>query len=143
MAPEGLREDLLKAIKQKGWNFPTPVQRRAIPLIMDRHDVVGTARTGAGKTGAFVIPMIDRLRQHSMKMGARALVFAPSRELAMQTYKAVKDLGRVAEKSKVCFDSGSVRRTSSSCDWKPCSKSRSASSNTTYSTEERFSDIST
>src|SRR3569833_1870830 len=94
MAPEGLREDLLKAIKQKGWNFPTPVQRRAIPLIMDRHDVVGTSCTGAGKTGAFVIPMLDRLRQHSMKMGARALVFAPSRELAMQTYKAVKDLGK-------------------------------------------------
>ncbi|CRK39939.1 hypothetical protein BN1723_018746, partial [Verticillium longisporum] len=54
---------------------------------MDRKDVVGMARTGSGKTAAFVIPMIERLKTHSAKFGARALIMSPSRELAIQTLR--------------------------------------------------------
>lgn len=90
----GLNAALLQAITRKGYKVPTPIQRRAVPLIMDRQDVVGMARTGSGKTAAFVIPMIQNLRAHSAKFGARAIVLSPSRELALQTLKVVKELGR-------------------------------------------------
>ncbi|KAH8680871.1 DEAD/DEAH box helicase [Xylariales sp. PMI_506] len=90
----GLNANLLRAITRKGFSVPTPIQRKAIPLIMERKDVVGMARTGSGKTAAFVIPMIERLRSHSATVGARALVLSPSRELAIQTLKVVKEFGR-------------------------------------------------
>ena len=90
----GLNTNLLKAITKKGFTVPTPIQRRTIPLILDGQDVVGMARTGSGKTAAFVIPMVERLKSHSAKVGARAVVLSPSRELALQTLKVVKDFGR-------------------------------------------------
>lgn len=85
---------MLRAITKKGFKQPTPIQRKAIPLIMDRKDVVGMARTGSGKTAAFVIPMIERLKAHSPTVGSRALILSPSRELALQTMKVVKEFGR-------------------------------------------------
>lgn len=90
----GLNANLLKAIARKGFSVPTPIQRKTIPVILDDQDVVGMARTGSGKTAAFVIPMIEKLKSHSSKMGARALILSPSRELALQTLKVVKELGR-------------------------------------------------
>ncbi|KAI0132482.1 ATP-dependent RNA helicase DBP10 [Xylariales sp. AK1849] len=90
----GLNANLLRAITRKGFNVPTPIQRKAIPLILERKDVVGMARTGSGKTAAFVIPMIERLRAHSQQVGARALIMSPSRELAIQTLKVVKEFSR-------------------------------------------------
>ncbi|RFU30626.1 hypothetical protein B7463_g5728, partial [Scytalidium lignicola] len=90
----GLNAHLLKAITRKGFSVPTPIQRKAIPLVLDHQDVVGMARTGSGKTAAFVIPMIEKLKAHSARVGARALVLSPSRELALQTLKVVKEFGR-------------------------------------------------
>ena len=90
----GLSPTTLKAITRKGYSAPTPIQRKTIPLILSRQDVVGMARTGSGKTAAFVLPMIEKLRGHSPTVGARALVLSPSRELALQTMKVVKELGR-------------------------------------------------
>lgn len=90
----GLNSSMLRAITKKGFKQPTPIQRKAIPLIMQRKDVVGMARTGSGKTAAFVIPMIERLKAHSPTVGARALILSPSRELALQTMKVVKEFGR-------------------------------------------------
>ena len=90
----GLNAPLLKAIARKGFSVPTPIQRKAIPLVLDQQDVVGMARTGSGKTAAFVIPMVQRLKTHSAKVGARAAVLSPSRELALQTLKVVKELGK-------------------------------------------------
>jgi ATP-dependent RNA helicase RhlE len=72
---------------------PTPIQAQAIPLVMQGHDVVGLAHTGTGKTAAFVLPILHRLipggRRH-----VRALVIAPTRELAEQTHEAIGTLGR-------------------------------------------------
>ena len=62
--------------------------------ILDGQDVVGMARTGSGKTAAFVIPMIEKLKAHSVQVGSRAIVMSPSRELALQTLKAINEFGR-------------------------------------------------
>ncbi|KAJ6259285.1 ATP-dependent RNA helicase dbp10 [Drechslerella dactyloides] len=90
----GLNATLLKAIQRKGFSVPTPIQRKTIPLLLEGQDVVGMARTGSGKTAAFIIPMIEKLKAHSAKVGARGLILSPSRELALQTLKVVKDLSR-------------------------------------------------
>ena len=90
----GLEAPLLKAISRKGFSIPTPIQRKAIPAILENLDVVGMARTGSGKTAAFVIPMIQKLKMHSAQVGARAVILSPSRELAIQTLKVMKELGR-------------------------------------------------
>lgn len=90
----GLPAHLLQAITRKGFTTPTPIQRKTIPLILDGHDVVGMARTGSGKTAAFVIPMIAKLKAHSARVGARAVVLSPSRELALQTLKVVRELAK-------------------------------------------------
>ncbi|PTB70751.1 DEAD-domain-containing protein [Trichoderma citrinoviride] len=102
----GLNANLLKAIARKGFSVPTPIQRKTIPLVLERKDVVGMARTGSGKTAAFVIPMIERLRAHSSKFGARALILSPSRELAIQTLKVVKELGRGTDLKSVLLVGG-------------------------------------
>ncbi len=112
----GLGVPVLRAIKRKGYRLPTPIQRRAMPLIMQVRslpvtlmlhcdaarspwvgsthlvaqrvvqgvDLVGMARTGSGKTAAFVIPMIEKLAAPSPPAGARAIILAPTRELALQ-----------------------------------------------------------
>ncbi|CCC11825.1 hypothetical protein SMACR_04806 [Sordaria macrospora] len=102
----GLNAHLLRAITRKGFSVPTPIQRKAIPLILERKDVVGMARTGSGKTAAFVIPMIERLKGHSPRVGARALIMSPSRELALQTLKVVKELGRGTDLKTVLLVGG-------------------------------------
>lgn len=90
----GLNANLLKAITRKGFSVPTPIQRKTIPLLLNDKDVVGMARTGSGKTAAFVIPMVEKLKAHSPKVGSRALILSPSRELALQTLSVVKELGK-------------------------------------------------
>jgi ATP-dependent RNA helicase DDX54/DBP10 len=64
---------------------------------MEGGDVVGMARTGSGKTAAFLIPMLEKLKSHSAKVGARAVIMSPSRELAMQTQKVCKELGKYTD----------------------------------------------
>jgi ATP-dependent RNA helicase RhlE len=71
---------------------PTPIQAQAIPLVMQGHDIVGLAHTGTGKTAAFVLPILHRLMQGGRKH-VRALVIAPTRELAEQTHEAIGTLG--------------------------------------------------
>ncbi|KAL1969161.1 hypothetical protein VTN77DRAFT_415 [Rasamsonia byssochlamydoides] len=102
----GLNAHLLKAIARKGFSVPTPIQRKTIPVILDDQDVVGMARTGSGKTAAFVIPMIEKLKSHSSKMGSRALILSPSRELALQTLKVVKELSRGTDLKAVLLVGG-------------------------------------
>ncbi|KAJ5083371.1 ATP-dependent RNA helicase dbp10 [Penicillium angulare] len=102
----GLNSHLLKAIARKGFSVPTPIQRKTIPVIMEDQDVVGMARTGSGKTAAFVIPMIEKLRSHSTKFGARGLILSPSRELALQTLKVVKEMGRGTDLRSVLLVGG-------------------------------------
>lgn len=90
----GLSKSVLINISKKGYKQPTPIQRKTIPLIMGKRDVVGMARTGSGKTAAFLLPLIERLKAHVAKIGVRAVILSPSRELAQQTYKQFKEFAR-------------------------------------------------
>ena len=62
---------LYRAIMAKGYRLPTPIQRKCIPSIMEGHNIVAMARTGSGKTGAFLIPIIEKLKCHSQIVGSR------------------------------------------------------------------------
>jgi len=75
-----------------GYNTPTPIQTQAIPAIQSGNDVLGLAQTGTGKTAAFVLPILDRLLK-GPRGKIRALILSPTRELAEQTYQAIKQLG--------------------------------------------------
>ncbi|VDN97130.1 unnamed protein product [Rodentolepis nana] len=89
----GLSQPIFSGIAKKGYLAPTPIQRKAIPVIMSGRDVVAMARTGSGKTAAFLIPLLERLKVHQ-DSGARALLLSPTRELAMQTLAFTRDIGR-------------------------------------------------
>uniref|UniRef100_A0A1B0BRA4 RNA helicase n=1 Tax=Glossina palpalis gambiensis TaxID=67801 RepID=A0A1B0BRA4_9MUSC len=93
----GLSYELLKGITKRGYKVPTPIQRKTIPLILEGRDVVAMAKTGSGKSACFLIPMFERLKRRDPTKGARALILSPTRELAVQTYKFIKELGKFLE----------------------------------------------
>lgn len=80
----GLDKPLLDAVLKQGFTVPTPIQRKAIPPMLQGNDVVAMARTGSGKTAAFLIPMLHLLKAHSKMVGIRGLVLSPTRELSLQ-----------------------------------------------------------
>ena len=88
----GLGPEIFRGVIKKGYKVPTPIQRKTIPIILEGRDVVGMARTGSGKTAAFLIPLYQKLMYSASKgvgvaansRGARALILAPTRELALQ-----------------------------------------------------------
>jgi ATP-dependent RNA helicase DeaD len=87
-----LRNETRRAIQRLGWVEPTPIQSRVIPLIAAGQDVVGQAQTGSGKTGAFAIPIIEKL---DPAVGAlQAVILTPTRELAVQVSEETRALGR-------------------------------------------------
>lgn len=90
----GLSYPVFRGVMKKGYKVPTPIQRKTIPVILDGKDVVAMARTGSGKTACFLLPMFERLKARSAQTGARALILSPTRELALQTLKFTKELGK-------------------------------------------------
>ena len=80
-------------IKSLGYTTPTPIQQQAIPVVLKGYDVLGTAQTGTGKTAAFVLPILQRLIEGPLRQ-VRALIVAPTRELAEQIHQASVDLGK-------------------------------------------------
>jgi ATP-dependent RNA helicase RhlE len=96
----GLSADLLGVVAAEGYETPTPVQLAAIPLVLAGRDVLAAAQTGTGKTAAFVLPILDRLRKHAntsfspARHPVRALILVPTRELAMQVADSVHTYGR-------------------------------------------------
>ncbi len=93
----GLSAELLRAISEQGYREPTPIQRKAIPVIMEGKDVMAGAQTGTGKTAGFTLPLLQRLSAKPAKNGRRpirALVLTPTRELAAQVSDSVKTYGR-------------------------------------------------
>ncbi|KAH3670813.1 hypothetical protein WICMUC_004782 [Wickerhamomyces mucosus] len=102
----GFSKFLLQNISKKGFKQPTPIQRKTIPLILQNRDIVGMARTGSGKTAAFSLPLVEKLKLHSAKVGARALVLSPSRELAIQTYKVIKEFSKQSDLRSILLIGG-------------------------------------
>lgn len=91
-----LHDAILKAVKEQGYNTPSPIQEKAIPLVMGGHDVMAAAQTGTGKTAGFTLPLLHRLSQ-GQKAGAnqtRALILTPTRELAAQVFDNVQQYSK-------------------------------------------------
>src|SRR6266478_1136020 len=91
----GLSHQMLEGVKAMGYIEPTPIQLRAIPLIMAGTDVIGSAQTGTGKTAAFALPILSRLGQRQPQ--PRVLILEPTRELAAQVETAVRDMARFTD----------------------------------------------
>jgi superfamily II DNA/RNA helicase len=103
----GLSPETLKAVKERGYEQPTPIQEKAIPAIQMTRDVVGLAQTGTGKTASFTLPMIDALSGGRAKMRMpRSLVLAPTRELAAQVADNFEIYGKYHKLSKVLLVGG-------------------------------------
>ncbi|MEM1053389.1 MAG: DEAD/DEAH box helicase [Pseudomonadota bacterium] len=95
----GLSQPVLQALDLKGYSTPTPIQEQAIPPVLEGRDLLGIAQTGTGKTAAFMLPAIDRLRESENRIpfkSCRLLVLAPTRELVQQIAVAAKDYGALA-----------------------------------------------
>jgi ATP-dependent RNA helicase RhlE len=93
----GLNSSLTKAVREAGYTEPTPIQTKAIPVVLQNHDVIGIAQTGTGKTAAFVLPILQHLSSHGPKMGRRgmrALIVAPTRELVVQIEENVRNYAK-------------------------------------------------
>lgn len=94
-----LSESVLKAVKNLGFEAPTPIQERAIPVIMEGHDILGQAQTGTGKTAAFTLPMLSRI--DCTDGSIQALILEPTRELAIQVAEACQSFAKYIEDFRV------------------------------------------
>ena len=109
----GLRAELLRAVSEKGYSEPTPIQQQAIPLILEGRDIMGGAQTGTGKTAGFTLPLLQRLmssdKPEKGRRATRALVLTPTRELAAQVAESVLTYGRhLPLRSTVVFGGVSI-----------------------------------
>jgi len=90
----GLSAELLRAVKEKGYEEVTPIQQRAIPLILEGRDILAGAQTGTGKTAGFTLPLLHHLQtSQKNRRNIRALILTPTRELAAQVAESVRDYG--------------------------------------------------
>jgi len=103
----GLSADILRAVKEKGYSEPTPIQRQAIPVVLEGGDLMAGAQTGTGKTAGFTLPLLERLSREKPGKGSRAvraLILTPTRELAAQVEESVVTYGKYLPlKSTVIF----------------------------------------
>lgn len=90
----GLHDVILRTLQKVGYIRPTPVQTAAIPKILQGSDVIAIAQTGTGKTAAFVLPILNRLVEASGERQVRALILAPTRELAVQIMENIRNYGQ-------------------------------------------------
>lgn len=105
----GLNTHLLKAIQEQGYENPTPIQKQAIPVILEKRDILAGAQTGTGKTAGFTLPLLELLfrkqqkhKEHPHKV--QALILTPTRELALQVEESVRLYGsHLPFKSTVIF----------------------------------------
>ncbi len=99
----GLKPELLRAVAEKGYTEPTPIQREAIPAVLAGRDVLAGAQTGTGKTAGFTLPLLQKLDARGAR-NPRALVLTPTRELAAQVEQSVQDYGKYVDlRSLVIF----------------------------------------
>ena len=102
----GLIEPLLRAVRELGYETPTPIQQQAIPAVLEGKDLVATAQTGTGKTAGFVLPILDRLMKQPRARAnhTTALILTPTRELAAQIQESILQYGKhLSLRSTVVF----------------------------------------
>ena len=100
-----LNKQLLTAVADAGYTVPTPIQQKTIPLILGNHDVLGIAQTGTGKTAAYVLPLLMRIK-YAQGQNPRAIILAPTRELVMQIDEAIGQLGKYTDLRHVALYGG-------------------------------------
>jgi ATP-dependent RNA helicase RhlE len=101
-----LSDSVLRGVQAAGYTDPTPIQLRAIPVVLGGGDLIGSAQTGTGKTAAFALPILSRLGAHSRTQNARVLVLEPTRELAAQVETAFRDFARFTDIRPVAIFGG-------------------------------------
>jgi ATP-dependent RNA helicase RhlE len=106
----GLGVAQVRACKSLGYTEPTPIQRQAIPVVLEGRDLIGCAETGTGKTAAFLLPIIQRISERQLP-GVRVLVLAPTRELALQIQKNYIELNDAKNNRSVTLIGGANMRT--------------------------------
>lgn len=100
-----LNRQLLNAIADAGYETPSPIQEQAIPLVLQGHDILGIAQTGTGKTAAYLLPLLMRIK-YAQGQHPRALILAPTRELVMQIDTAISELGKYTDLRHVALFGG-------------------------------------
>ncbi len=100
-----LSKQLLNAIKEAGYETPTPIQEKGIPAAQSGQDVIGIAQTGTGKTAAFLLPLFHKLK-YAQGTAPRALIIAPAKELAIQIFEVAKDLSKYTDLRVMCLYGG-------------------------------------
>src|SRR5215207_1689520 len=96
----GLTAAQLRACESLGYTTATPIQAKAIPVVLSGQDLIGCAETGTGKTAAFLLPIIQKLSDRA-RPGVRVLVLAPTRELAIQIQQSYTELNQVKSNRSV------------------------------------------
>ncbi|MDO4401260.1 MAG: DEAD/DEAH box helicase [Coriobacteriia bacterium] len=117
----GLGAKALAAVDALGYETPTPVQERAIPLVLEGHDIIAAAKTGTGKTAAFSLPILDKLGHAGYGNGPLALVVTPTRELAMQIDEVCRTIAKRTKHRVTCLVGGvsyepQIQRLEKGCD---------------------------
>lgn len=109
----GLLPELIKAVEEKGYTDPTPIQSQVIPLILAGDDLLAKSQTGTGKTAGFTLPLLQNLMSKAAVRSAvvtRALILTPTRELAMQVEESVRELGKhLSFKSTAIFGGVNIK----------------------------------
>jgi ATP-dependent RNA helicase RhlE len=101
-----LSDSVLRGVQAAGYTDPTPIQLRAIPIVLGGGDLIGSAQTGTGKTAAFALPILTKLGAHARGQNARVLVLEPTRELAAQVETAFRDFARFTDIRPVAIFGG-------------------------------------
>jgi len=108
----GLRPEILRAVAESGYTTPTPIQAQAIPEVLAGHDIMGGAQTGTGKTAGFGLPILHKLSAHAnaspspARHPVRALILAPTRELAIQVEESIREYGKHTNVRSTCVFGG-------------------------------------
>ena len=100
-----LEPDILSGIREMGWEHPTPIQQQALPKALQGLDILGLAQTGTGKTAAFLLPILQKLRRRRSRT-PKSLVLVPTRELAEQVYQDARVLGKQTDVRSVTIYGG-------------------------------------
>lgn len=116
-AEYGLQEDLVRGLAAAGYHTPSPIQARSLPFALEGRDVIGQAKTGTGKTAAFLVPSLQTLTD---RKGPRVLVVVPTRELAMQVHEEALTLGRfMAVRSLAIYGGDPMKRQLDELEFDP------------------------
>ena len=108
----GLSDEIIRAVTERGYTVPTPIQTQAIPAVLAGGDILAGAQTGTGKTAGFTLPILHRLSDKSVKGPSsgrppiRALILVPTRELAAQVEESVRDYGKYLKLSSMTMIGG-------------------------------------